>query len=66
MEPRFVVHQLIEVLAYDGKVRAEVGEVSKVSWSSAFDCWRYLVRCFTAEGEKAKFRNFLETKLEAI
>jgi hypothetical protein len=61
--PRFLPRELIEVRSYDGKPRDDLAEVYKVTWSPQ-GCWLYHVRCFTAEGEKARFRNFLESKLE--
>ena len=64
-KPRFLPRELIEVRSYDGKPRNELGEVYKVKWSESGDCWVYHVRCFTAKGEPARFRNFLESKMEA-
>ena len=62
---RFTAGQLIELRSYDGKARDEVGEVYAAEWKEGACDWLYSVRCFNAEGEALKFRNFWGRKLEA-
>ena len=63
--PRWLPGHLIEITAYDGKLRDDAGEVYAVSWNYAQADWMYHVRCFVAEGQEQRFRCFAEKKLEA-
>lgn len=65
-EPRFRPHQLIEIFAYDGRPRDEMGEVYKCTWSAKNGGWVIYCRLFSAEWEGPRFRNFFEPILEAV
>lgn len=61
-KPSFAVGQLIEVAAYKGKPRDEMGEVYKVTFAAG---WMLHVRLFTEPGTPPKFRNFYQSDLVA-
>jgi len=63
--PRFLPRQLIEIRGYEGKPRADLGEVYKAHWSYERNDWCIAVRLFVGEGQKVQFRNFYQGKLVA-